>query len=347
MKFTTPYRSSRVLAGVSIAGAILLATAACSSGQETNAAGQTSGVKSGPITIALLQKQGDQQFFVDQAAGAKAAADKAGKVTLKVIDLKSDSNLAISQLDAMIAQKVDGILITVPDQQIGPQVISAAKAANIPLIALDDPIKDASGKEATFAGFDDHSMGAMAGDQTGPLYQAAGWNASDTRILSAYKPDLSVCVDRAKGSEDTFKKAIGSAEAPKTIVIGTDMSSPDAQNKAGAVITANPDVKHWIVWGCNDDNSTGVVTALQNSGVSPENIIGVGLGAYLACKDWKAGLTTGNKADVFVSGIQVGKTAADAMIGLLREGTPLPPKSIAKTFEVNAKNYKDVGMTCN
>ncbi|MFP3415736.1 substrate-binding domain-containing protein, partial [Bacillus sp. SIMBA_074] len=124
------------------------------------------------ITIALLQKQGDQQFFVDQAAGAKAAADKAGKVTLKVIDLKSDSNLAISQLDAMIAQKVDGILITVPDQQIGPQVISAAKAANIPLIALDDPIKDASGKEATFAGFDDHSMGAMAGDQTGPLYQA-------------------------------------------------------------------------------------------------------------------------------------------------------------------------------
>ena len=347
MKFNIQSHRRRTLTGAAVAAVVLLAASACSSGQETGAVAQSGGVKSGPITIALLQKQGDQQFFVDQAAGAKAAADKAGKVTLKVIDLKSDSNLAISQLDAMIAQKVDGILITVPDQQIGPQVIAAAKAANVPLIALDGPIKDATGKEATFAGFDDHSMGAMAGAQTGPLYKEAGWNAADTRILSAYKPDLSVCVDRANGSQDAFKKAIGSAEIPKTIVIGTDMSSPDAQNKAGAVITANPDVKHWIVWGCNDDNSTGVVTALQNSGVAPANIIGVGLGAYLACKDWKAGLTTGNKADVFVSGVQVGKTAANAMIGLLRNGTGLPPKSIAKTFEVNAKNYKDVGMTCN
>ena len=337
----------RAIVGAIGAAAILVATAACTSGQTADTKSTAAAAKSGQITIALLQKQGDQQYFVDEAAGAKAAADKDGKVTIKVVNLKTDANLAISELDAAIAQKVDGIIVVVPDQKIGPQVIDAAKAANIPLMAADDPIKDSTGAEAPFTGFDSVSMGAMAGKQAGELYKAAGWNAADTRILSAYQLNLSDCVDRAKGEADAFKTAIGSADVPATIDIGTDNSSTNAQDKAGAVITANAGVKNWIVWGCNDDNETGVVTALQNSGVHPDKIIGVGLGAYLTCKDWAAGLDTGNKASVFVSGVATGTTAVTAMIALLRNGTALPAKSIAPTYEVNAKNYKDAGMTCH
>jgi L-arabinose transport system substrate-binding protein len=338
-------RGRRVLT-IATSALALASLVACSSGaEESTSPGESSGPKEGPLTIAYLQKQGDQQYFVDQANGAKDAAEAAGDVTVKVVDLGTDSNKAISEVDSAVAQGVDGIIIVVPDQQIGPQVISAAEAAGIPIMASDDIIKGADGKEAPFAGFDGTAMGNKVGEEAARLYTEAGWDAADTAILSAYKQDLSVCKDRVVGAADSFTKGI-SGDAPKIIEVGTDNSATDAQDQAGAVITANAGVKHWIVWGCNDENETGVVTALQNSDVSPDDIIGVGLGAYLTCKDWSAKQDTGNKAALFISGAEVGKAAVTAMVAQLRDGTPLPPKSIAKTEIVNADNWQDKGVVC-
>ena len=337
---------SRTSLIVATAATLILVATACTSGAETGGGAASTGPKSGKLTIAYLQKQGDQQYFVDEADGARAAAKSLGDVTMKVVDLGTDANKAISAVDSVIAQKVDGIIIVVPDQQIGPQVIAAAKAAGIPIMASDDIIKDAAGNPAAFAGFDGTAMGNAVGTQAAKLYKAAGWSASDTRILSGYKQDLSVCTQRVDGAKAAFTKAIGS-DIPKVVDIGTDNSATDAQNKAGAVITANTGVKHWVVWGCNDENETGIVTALQNSGVAPSNIVGVGLGAYLACKDWAANQDTGNKAALFISGIEVGKAALTSMVGLVRDGTKLPAQSIAKTAMVDASSWKAAGVVCN
>ena len=333
-----------------LAGAValtaLIALSACSSGMETAALGEAAGPTDGPLTIAYLQKQGDQQYFVDEATGAKEAAEAAGDVTIKVVDLGTDSNKAISELDSVIAQGVDGIVIVVPDQQIGPQVIEAANAAGIPIMASDDIIKDASGQEAPFSGFDGTAMGTEVGKAAAELYLEAGWDPAETRILSGYKQDLSACTQRVDGAEAAFTDALGGETAPALVDIGTDNSATDAQDQAGAVITANAGVKHWVVWGCNDENETGIVTALQNSGVAPADIIGVGLGAYLTCKDWAAGQDTGNKAALFISGAEVGKAAINSMVALLRDGTPLPPQSIANTEIVNAENWEAEGVVC-
>lgn len=341
----TELRGPRKLALVaSIAAAGLLALSACSSGQEV-AAGEQSGPKDGPLTIAFLQKQGDQQYFIDEADGAKAAAEELGDVSIKVVDLGTDSNKAITELDSVIAQGVDGIVIVVPDQQIGPQVIDAAKAAGIPIMAADDVIEDASGAEAPFTGFDGTAMGTLVGEEAARLYSEAGWSAADTKVLSGSKQDLSVCEDRVDAASAAFADNI-TGEAPEVIEIGTDNSATDAQDQAGAVITANAGVKNWVVWGCNDENETGIVTALQNSGVAPASIAGVGLGAYLTCKDWAAGQESGNKSALFISGVEVGKAAITSMVALLRDGTPLPPKTIANTEIVGPDNWEAAGVVC-
>ena len=116
-------------------GALALSLAACSSGQEETPASAQSGTAAGsdgPLEIVYLQKQGDQQYFVDQAAGAKAKAEELGDVTVTVVNLGTDSNKAISELDTAIARGVDGIILVAPDQAIGPQAIDKAKAAGIP-----------------------------------------------------------------------------------------------------------------------------------------------------------------------------------------------------------------------
>jgi L-arabinose transport system substrate-binding protein len=329
--------------GVALVGGIL---AACSSGKtSTNPSGGGGPAKkSGTIRIAYLQKQGDQQYFVDEANGAKKEAATLGDVKVDVVDLGTDSNKAISAMSTEVGQQVDGIAIVVPDQKIGPQVIDAAHGANIPIVASNDPIQSGDGNAAAFVGFDSVQMGTSVGQEAGTLFKQAGWTASDTKILAAYKQDLSDCQLREQGEEQGFKAAAGTSLP--IVKLGTDNSVIDAQNKAGAALTANPGVKHWVVWGCNDESETGVVTALQNSHIAPSNILGVGLGAYLTCKDWKAGVQSGNKAALYIGGADVGAAAVRVLVDHIRNGAGLPPKTIAKTTMVGPANWKSTMAEC-
>jgi L-arabinose transport system substrate-binding protein len=336
--------SSRRVAAMALALSTGL-LGACSSGA-TTASSDDAGhaTKSGPLTIAYLQKQGDQQYFVDEANGAKKQAETMGDVSVDVVNLGTDSNQAISALGTEIGQQVDGIAIVVPDQKIGPQVIDQANAAGIPLVASDDPISDGGGKPGPFVGFDSLAMGTEVGKEAGTLYKSSGWSASDSKVLAVFQESVSDCQQREQGEEAGFKETAGADL--QIIKVGTDNSVVDAQNKTGAVITANPQVKHWVVWGCNDESETGAVTALQNGGVSPDDIIGVGLGGYLTCKDWKAGKPSGNKAALFIDGREVGAQTVKVLVEHLRNGAPLPPKSLATTKIVDTSNWQQSGLVC-
>jgi len=334
----------RAAAAVLAVSSVFLAGCSASSSGKADTSNKVDGPKKGNLTIAYLQKQGDQQYFVDEAQGAKDKAKELG-VTLKVIDLGTDSNKAISELNAVIAQGVDGIAIVVPDPKIGPQVISAAKQAGVPLLASDDAIVGGDGTPAPFVGFDGTKMGEAVGAKAAELFKQSGWKLAETGVIESWKHDLQTCSDRVAGAEKAFKQTTGGA-LPKQVKLGTDNSVTDAQNKAGAALTANHGIKHWLVWGCNDENETGVVTALQNGGIKPADIIGVGLGAYLTCKDWKAGQTTGNKAALYIGGPAVGGSAVQALFDALRSGSALPPKTIAKTEMVDASNWEQSGLVC-
>jgi len=302
------------------------------------------------VTIAYIQKQGDQQYFVDEAEGARAAAKELGGVKVNVVNVAMDANAAISAMNVMVGQKVDGIAIVVPDQQIGPQVIDMAAQANIPVLASDDPIagspgKGGAGAPAAFVGFDGYDMGSKVGDAAGLLFKKAGWTAGDTRIIAAYEQQLSVCQDRVRGEEEGFRKAVGSM--PDIIRVGTDNSVVDAQNRTAAVVTANPAVKHWVVVGCNDENETGATSALANAGIAPDAVIGVGLGAYLTCKDWQAGAASGNKAALFISGHDVGSAAVKVLVAAIRDHAALPAKTVATTTIVTPQTWKGVMGSCS
>lgn len=326
-----------------------LAAAGCSSGASTPPASpansNAAGGASGPITIAMINKQGTQQYFVDEADGAKAAAKALKDVSISVQDVQLDANAAINAVNAAIAQKVSAIIITVPDPKIGPAVIKLAQQANIPLIATNDTISDSSNKAAPFVGFSGTEMGESVGQKAGELYKASGWTSANTAILNVQKQDLPTCVERGNGALAAFTKTVGS-DIPKVINEATDASNPQALDRTGAVITANPGVKNWVVWGCNDESETGAVTALKNAGFGADNVIGVGLGAYLTCKDWKANAKTGNKAALSLKGSDVGKLAVNLMVDSLRNGTALPAISKVPTKIVDATNWQQDGVVC-
>ena len=112
------------------------------------------------------------------------------------------------------------------------------------------------------------------------------------------------------------------------------------------MITAHPDVTHWVVAGCNDESVKGAIQALLAAGIPVDNIIGVGLGAYVACKDWAAGDPSAFKGALYISGYEVGKAAITALYNDVVNGVPLPAETIANTALVDPTNWQDSGLVC-
>ena len=343
-------RPSRFPAIACAIGASALLVAGCSSGQEASSGSgaQSAGPVTGNITIAYLQKQGDQQYFIDEAAGAQAAAKElstpGSTVTVKMVNLGQDANKAVTETDSAVGQKVNGIAIVVPDQKIGPQVANSASTGGIPLVSSDDSIKDSAGADVPFVGFDGFDMGSKVGTEAAKEVGPKGWTAADTGVIYASKQDLTVCQDRVRGEKEQYTKGGG---VGKVIDVGTDNSVNGAQSTASGVITGNPTVKNWVVMGCNDENVSGVLQALSNAKVPAANIVGVGLGAYIACKSWQPGAAAdGFNSALYIDGHDVGGDAVRTLVAKIRNGTPLPPKTIAKTQIVDAANAASTSLKC-
>ena len=292
--------------------------------------------------LVVINKSADQQYFIDLQNSFVEAATSLGAESRK-FDAKLDPNLGISLVNDAISAGAKGIAITVPDQTIGPAIAKAAKDAGVVLIATDDNIVDEAGNPVPFVGFNGQDMGKKVGEAAAQLLTESGWLADSSKkvgVLSVEVQTLSVCNDRT----DNEKAAILAAGVPEAQVFpvpytGEALSSQDA---AGPIITANPDITNWIVFACNDEGVLGALNALGTSGVSPDNIIAVGLGAYEACKPWAAGQPSGFKASLFISGLDVGNTAANVLYDAVVNGVTPEANSYAPTSIVDPSNFKDV-----
>jgi L-arabinose transport system substrate-binding protein len=344
-------RIRRPGAVVAIGLAAALSLAACSSGKESSSASSSKKV-SGKISIAFLQKQGDQQYFIDEADGAKAKAKQLGNVDVKIVNLGNDTNKAVSETQAAVAQKVNGVLIVPPDPAVGPQIVQTAAGGKVTLLSTDDqicktgpdPAKCPKDQLVQRVGFSGSQMGTQVGQRAGEEFKKSDWKASDTAVISAWKQDVTVCTDRVVAAQAAFEQAAGTKV--QVIKVGTDNTPTDAQSKTGAVISGHRSVKHWVVWGCNDENVSGAVTAIQNGGYKAADIDGVGLGAQLACKDWGSGKATGMRAALFINGYDVGGLAVQEIVDNLRTGKAMPQEAFAPTKMVDASNWKQEGVKC-
>ena len=327
-----------------VLGACSSATPTPSAAQPTEAMAPTEAPANSteaPLLVAI-NKSADQQYFIDLQNSFVDTAESLG-AQAKKFDAKLDPNLGVSLVNDAISAGAKGIAITVPDQTIGPAIAKAASDAGVTLIATDDSIVDENGNPVPFVGFDGKDMGKKVGEAAAQLLSDSGWlddTSKKVGVLSVEVQTLSVCNDRT----DNEKAAIIAAGMPEAQVFPVPYTGEtlSAQDAAGPIITANPDITNWIVFGCNDEGVLGTTNALATAGVNPDDVIAVGLGAYEACKPWAAGQPSGFKAALFISGLDVGKTAAQVLHDAVVNGQAPPEKTFAPTTIVFPDTYADV-----
>jgi L-arabinose transport system substrate-binding protein len=316
------------------------ASSAPTSGASASAA--SSGGTAGAPLLVAINKAADQQYFIDLQTSFVDTVKKLGGTADK-FDAKDQAPLGVSLVNDAISKGAKGIAITVPDQSIGPAVAKAAKDAGIPLVATDDPIKDSDGKDVPFVGFDGTDMGTKVGQEAAKLLTDAKWTTDSAKkvgVLSVEKQDLSVCNQRTDAEKAEIQKA--GVAAGSIYPVASDATVTGAQSASAPVITAHPDITNWIVMGCNDESVLGGINALSAAAVKPDNIIGVGLGAYEACRPWAANQPNGFKAALYISGVDVGAAAAQVLYDNVVSGKPLPAKTVAKTTIVDPTTYASV-----
>lgn len=316
-------------------------SAASSGGSSANLAGNSSSAASGGgnssknVHIALILKDQSNPYWFSMETAAKQEADKLGvKLTTTFAKNDADTQSQITAINSAVADKDSGIVIALNGPAVnGP--LKQAEQAGLTVFAVDTVPTPPDLVDATFA-----TPNEEAGQAIGK-YAAAKLDGKTAVIamLNAYdKQVVSVDVDRNHGFLEGMGIPVGSptvdGKEPKSgnytggkggkyqIVCeaATIGSQSGGLEGANTCLTKNPDIN--VIYTINEQAAQGAVRALQNAGISNDNMILVTIDGgcdnlqYITSGEEDA--TSGQRPDLMV------KQAMDAIYKKIVQGNAAP-----------------------
>ncbi|MER9870940.1 substrate-binding domain-containing protein [Mesorhizobium sp. M0136] len=208
-------------------------------------------------TFALVNINQQALFFNQINEGAQKAADSAGA---KLVIFNAN-NVPSAQNDAIenyITQKVDGIILVAIDVNGVKPAITAAKAAGIPVIAIDAQIPD--GDNISFIGVDN----TKAGEDIGKFYADYVKTEMGGKAKIGIVGALNSFIQNQR--LDGFKKAVTESGQAVTFLDTVDGQNVQetALSASENLMTANPDMNSLYATG--EPALLGAVSAVTSQG---------------------------------------------------------------------------------
>ncbi|MFF0156984.1 sugar ABC transporter substrate-binding protein [Streptomyces sp. NPDC005263] len=241
MDRSSRFRSRRVVPVVAVAAAAALTLAGCSSSSggkkaEESGSGASAGKATTPrMTVALVTHQAPGDTFWDivrKGAEAAAAKDNIKLVYSADPNAGNQANLVQNAID----QKVDGIAITLAKPDAMKDVVSKAKAANIPVVGLNSGVSDWQKLGLMeFFGQDE----TVAGEALGKRLNEAG--AKSTVCVVQEQGNIGL-TQRCDGVKKTFK-----GKTQTLFVNGADM--PSVKSTITAKLSQDKSIDYVVTLG--------------------------------------------------------------------------------------------------
>ncbi|WP_376705216.1 substrate-binding domain-containing protein [Mesorhizobium sp. ISC25] len=208
-------------------------------------------------TYALVNINQQALFFNQINEGAQKAADAAGA---KLVIFNAN-NVPSAQNDAIenyITQKVDGVILVAIDVNGVKPAITAAKAAGIPVIAIDAQIPD--GDNISFIGVDN----TKAGEDIGKFYADYVKTEMGGKAKIGIVGALNSFIQNQR--LDGFKKAVTESGQAVTFLDTVDGQNVQetALSASENLMTANPDMNSLYATG--EPALLGAVSAVTSQG---------------------------------------------------------------------------------
>jgi len=277
------------------------------------------------LVIAGIYKMGDATWFMQEGKASQEVVEAAGG-TWKYMDAQQDAATYMQMIDNCIADKVDGVLVCIPDQNLSKATVDKLSEAGIPVIAVDDALQaeDAS-LLAPWVGIDGYNIGSSVGEWAANYIKENELESDkEFGIMLLTADAVSSCVPRTEGQLAKINELLPDFSEDQIFKADHDTSAEQGNTAAATVITGNPQIKKWMVLGVSDEGAQGAARALEAAGLADDSIC-VGLGAYLAPDEFaKDGSPF--KAAAYFSAKDVGGTAATELIDFIKNGTEIPEK---------------------
>jgi ribose transport system substrate-binding protein len=203
-------------------------------------------------TVALVTINQQALFFNQINDGAQAAADKAG-AKLVIFNANNQAAAQNTAIENYIAQKVDGIVLVAIDVNGVKPAITAAKAAGIPVVAIDARIPD--GDNAAFIGVDNTGAGEQIGKYFAD-YVAKNGGAAKVGIVGA----LNSFIQNQR--LDGFKKTAGVSGVTFLDTVDGQNVQDVALTASENLMTANPDMT--AIYATGEPQLIGAISAVSS-----------------------------------------------------------------------------------
>src|SRR5215203_680826 len=266
------------------------------------------------FVVGFSQMEHNNPWRLAQTASLKAEAAKRG-CELVVTDAQGQTSRQVSQVEDLVARRVNLILLAPREYEGLAPALEAAKAAKIPVILVDRESHGTPGDDfVTFLGSNFVQQGQRAGEW---LAQQTGGKAQIVELTGT--AGSSVATDRAKGFRDAIAKYPGMRiVASQTGDFSRAMGQSVMQNviqAKGRDITA--------LYAHNDEMALGAIEAFKSAGIKPgTDVTVISVDGERAALD---AIVRGEMGATVESNPRFGPLAFDT-IEKVRRGENVPPK---------------------
>ncbi|MGL1892935.1 MAG: arabinose ABC transporter substrate-binding protein [Spirochaetaceae bacterium] len=292
------------------------------------------------IKIGFLVKMPEEGWFQQEWKFAQEAGADYG---FKVIEIGTpDGEKVLSAIDNLAAQGAQGFIICTPDVKLGSAILAKANANDLKLFTVDDRLVGADGtpiQEIPHMGISAYEIGKEVGKTLASQMKERGWKQEETGFMRISFNELPTAVDRITGATD----ALVEMGYDKNFIFDSPQKTTDTEgafNAANITITKNPNIKHWLITGLNDEASAGGTRALEGNGFAVEDICAVGIGGSgVAIAEFEKENLTGFYSTALLSPRRHGYETAELVYKWITTGVKPPATTWTSAAMMNRSNY--------
>lgn len=293
----------------------------------------------GQLIIYGIYKSGDQEWFLNEGAAAKAVVEAAGG-TFYYVDVALEGQKELDAIDQAYANKADGIVTCTPDQTMSQAIVDKCVEYGIPVVACDDALEVNGEKIAPWVGIAGYNIGASCAEWMNE-YIAANDLVNDETcgIMLLTMSTVSSCVPRTEGEYDVLTSAYPEFEQTGRLFYADyDGTTEKGNVVATDTITANPQIKKWLVMGANEEGVIGAVRALETAGLDADSAC-IGMGAYLSAEEYQKGSCL--KASPYFSDVAIGTYSVETLFAVI-DGADYEMETAVPAEITTPENYHEI-----
>ena len=307
-------------AGVA-AVALLLAACGSSSGgsSSSSATSSGSGATTGKVGVILPDATTSPRWESSDRPSLQKAFDAAG-YTYDIQNATKDVTKFSSICDAMIAEKVNVLMIVNLDSASGAACESKAKAAGIPSIDYDR--LTLNGDATYYVSFDNVQVGKLMGQGLVDCLTTAGKTKANVAEVDGDPTDNNAKLF-AQGYNGVLQPYFADGSYIKVGEPAGTWDPPTAQTTFQQQYTAHPNINAVVT--PNDDNANAVISVLKGQNIPPNTFPTTGQDASTPGLQ---NILTGYQCGTVYKPIYLEAQAAAALALFLRAGIT-PPAALA------------------